>query len=62
MIKDDIIQIDGWLGFTKDDQYLVKEVKHNCVLLELYPIREGGLLSHMNESWYSKSFIESKLK
>jgi hypothetical protein len=57
----DIIKIKGWFGFTKDAQYLVKEITNKNVLLELYPTDPKGILSHMNSSWYSKDFIESKI-
>jgi len=50
MKKGDIIKIEGYLGFLKDPEMEVVEVKNTLVTLKPYPSTEDGLLSHLNES------------
>ena len=58
MEQGDIITIKGWLGFTKDANFEVKEIRGNLVCLKFIARSEGGLLDHMNESWHDKRDIE----
>lgn len=59
----DTIQIKGRLGFLMNPTLTILEEKGDSI--KVIPTdRIGdteGLLSHMNETWYSKDFIESKL-
>lgn len=61
MTVGDIITIKGWLGFTKNADFEVKEINGGLVCLKLIARSEGGLLSHMNESWHDKRDIELRM-
>jgi len=61
MKKGDILNIKGRLGFTMNPKLEVMELKGGMVKLRTYPNTEGGLLSHMNESWHAIDLIEQKL-
>lgn len=61
MNQGDVIQIKGWLGFTKDATFEVKEINGQLVCLKLQARSEGGLLSHLNESWHDKRDIELRM-
>jgi len=57
----EIITIKGWLGFTHNADFEVKDINGQMVLLRLIPRSEGGLLSPLNESWYGKRDIEKRM-
>lgn len=59
----DIIQIKGRLGFAINPELtILEETETSVKVIPTHRIGDNeGLLSHMNESWYSKAFIESKL-
>lgn len=62
----DIIQIKGALGFTFNSQREVMEIRTDkngyiSVLLDMYPKKDGGLLSHMNQSWYGLELLKYEI-
>lgn len=59
----DTIKIKGWLGFTKDAELTILEVKNGSVkTIPTHRIGDTeGLLNHTNETWYGIDFLESKL-
>lgn len=59
----DILQIKGTLGFLLNPTIKVLEATEDSVkVISVDRIGDDkGLLSHMNESWYSKEFIKSKI-
>lgn len=63
MEKGDTIQIKGWLGFAKDTNLTVLEVKGDSVkTIPTHRIGDTeGLLSRTNESWYGIDFLKSKM-
>jgi hypothetical protein len=60
----DTIQIEGRLGFAMNPIItILEETEGSYKVIDTHRIGDNaGLLSHMNESWYSKDFIQSKVK
>lgn len=64
----DILQIKGAFGFLYNPKMEVIEIREGkngyegSLLLDIYPKKEGGLLSHMNQSWHGISLIKNKIE
>jgi hypothetical protein len=62
----DILQIKGALGFEFNPKKEVIEIREQengyvSVLLDMYPKKEGGLLSHMNQSWHGLGLLKYEI-
>lgn len=56
----DKLKINGNLGFLSNPEMVVVDLKPGMVKLRDTKAKEGGLLSHMNESWYGIDLINSR--